>query len=381
MTPDRGAPPVVTGWSALSSLGTGADAFAAAVRAGRSGLVDVRGMFDGGELPRHTACAMPGFRARDHLGRKGTGYLDRSTALAVVAARLALADTDLELGDDNRRTTGVVLGTTAGSIRATSAYDRDTLTQDRPYLVDPMLFPTAVMNSAASRCAVWHRLHGVNATVAGGQLAGIDALRYGRTLMARGHADALLVGAVEEFSPHMAWGDERLYGSEPGRAPLGEGAVVLVAEDAERVRASGRSADAELPAVAFGRFAPPGGSPDPGKGLADCIDRALRQADVHADEVRFVATGERGIPHLDAAEQAGVDAVLGPGTHRLRIKELVGECHAAAGMFQLAALLALHRNDPALDGRTSVVTSVSSGGAVGAAVLRGFSRTRRGHAG
>ncbi|MEV2274682.1 beta-ketoacyl synthase N-terminal-like domain-containing protein [Nocardiopsis sp. NPDC049922] len=365
----------VTGWSAVSPIGTGADEFSEAVRLGRSGeadVADVAAMFDA-PLPPLRAHAIPGFRAADHVGRKGTRHLDRSTALAVVATKLALDATDAVVDEETDARVGIVLGTTAGSVRTTSEFSRDTLVQERPYLVNPVMFPSATINCPAGRSAIWHGLRGVNATVAGGQLSGLNVLRYGSVLIAGGHADVLLAGAVEEFSPHTAWGHRaRTAGHD---VPVGEGSAVFAVEDAERVRAQGRTPEAEVLASAFGTGAPE----DAARTLESCLNRALRSAGVRPDEVWGAATGEHGVEALDAAEDAGVRAVLGDGPARIRIKPLVGECESASGPFQLAALLAHHRADPSLDGRVGVLTSVSAEGAVGAAVVRGH-RTARGGA-
>ncbi|MCX4763934.1 hypothetical protein OG562_23830 [Streptomyces sp. NBC_01275] len=364
----------ITGWSTLSSMAVGPDALARAMRDRKSGLVDVSDMFDE-RLPQPRAHAMVDFDVRDYLGRKRTRNLDRSTALAVSASGLALTDAGLDVTEDNRDDVGVVLGTTLGSLRATAEFDRETLVNERPYMVEPLLFPNAVMNCAASRCAIWHQLRGVNATVPSGPLSAVSVLRYGRTLIGRGHARTLLLGAVEEFSPHRAWAEHHVYASETTRAPLGEAAVVLVAEDAQEVRASGRPMDAEVLAAEFGQFEPVGRSRQAVQGLAESIRRALRAAGASPAEVVTVATGERGIPSLDEVEGAAVDEVFGAGTERLRIKELAGECDSASGALQIAAVLARHRGDPGRDGEVSVVTSCSPEGAVGAVVLRGWSRT------
>lgn len=369
----------ITGWGVLTSMGVGADDFTAAVRANRSGLVSVEGAFDE-ELPDAAACAMVDFRARDHLGRKGTTFLDRSTALALVGCDLALADTSLKVGDDNRDRVGIVLGTTSGSMQATSDYSRETLLQDKPYLVNPMLFPNTVMNCAAGQSAIWHDLKGVNSTIAGGQLAGLNALRYAANLVRRDYVDAVLVGAVEEFSPHRAWGAHRMYDAFGVHVPLGEGTAVFVIEDAAAVHGSGRVPDAEVLSVEIGSYAPHGEQPGPADGLAICIRRALARAGVAPSEVWAVASGETGTARLDEVEIRGIDAVFDPpAPRRVRIKDLAGECHAASGALQIAALLAHHRCDPTLDGRVSVVTSCSTDGAVGAAVLRGWSRADRHH--
>ncbi|MEU4744020.1 beta-ketoacyl synthase N-terminal-like domain-containing protein, partial [Actinosynnema sp. NPDC023658] len=310
----------ITGWGVLTSTGTGADEFSAAVREGRGGLVDVEGAFDD-ELPESKACALVGFHARDYVGRKGTAFLDRSTALALVGCHLALADTGLVVDDTNRDRLGIVLGTTAGSFKSTSDYSRETLVQDKPYLVNPVLFPNTVMNCAAGQAAIWHKLKGVNATVAGGQLAGLNALRYTRNLVRRGYVDGALVGAVEEFSPHTAWGTHNVHERIGAHVPLGEGSAVFVAENPDVARAAGRAVDAEVLAVEIGS-SPTGDTAD---GLASCVTRALERAGVHVDDVWAVATGETGVERLDRLESLGVARSLGAGPRRVRIKELAGE--------------------------------------------------------
>ncbi|OKK08672.1 hypothetical protein AMK26_01585 [Streptomyces sp. CB03234] len=356
----------------MSPLGAGADEFTRAVADRKSGLADVSGMFDE-PLPQPTAHAIADFDVRDHLGRKRTGSLDRSTAFAVTASGLALADAGLVVDEGNRDEVGVVLGTTLGSLRATAEFDRETLVNDRPYMVEPLLFPNAVMNCAASRCAIWHHLTGVNCTIPAGELAAVSVLRYGRTLIGRGHADTLLLGATEEFSAHRAWGDHYVHSDDPSRAPLGEAAVVLVAEDAAAARAAGRPMDAEILSAEFGQYEPDG--PGPATGLAERIRAALSGAGVTPDQVTVASTSEGGIARLDEIEQAALQDVFGLGSpQRLRAKEFAGECGGASGMVQIAAVLARHRADSQHDGEVSLVTSVSPDGAVGAVVLRGWSR-------
>jgi len=368
----------VTGWGVLSSVGVGADEFVAAVRSGEPRPTDVSGMFDD-PLPRPDAHALVDFKVRDYLGRKGTSFFDRSTALAIVAGKLAIEDTDLVITDDNRRRIGITMGTTAGSVRSTSDYSRETFVQSRPYLVNPLLFPNAVMNCAAGQAAIWFGLKGVNATIAGGQLAGMNVLRYGRNLISCGYADALLVGAVEEFSPHVSWATHVSMRAGGGGTASGEGAAVFVVEDAGAVRAAGRTPEAEILAVEVGSYPPSGERSAMSDGLASLVRRALDRAGVEAADVWAVATAENGVGDLDAVEDGAITGTVGTGPERIRVKDLVGECHSVTGGFQLAYLLARHRADPGLDGGVSVLTSRSSDGAVGVAVVRGYRREYRDH--
>ncbi|MER5541063.1 beta-ketoacyl synthase N-terminal-like domain-containing protein [Streptomyces sp. NPDC002586] len=367
----------ITGFGVLSGAGIGPEALAAAV-ASPARPSDVSEMFEE-PLPRPDAHALVDFKVRDHLGRKGTSFFDRSTSIGLVACKAALADTDLEVDDGNRARIGIALGTTAGSAKSTSDYSRDTFTQERPYLVNPLLFPNAVMNCAAGQAGIWFGLQGPNSTIAGGSLAMLNVLRYSRNLINCGYADALLAGAVEEFSPLSAWAVHYAQSTDGGSLSAGEGGAVFVVESAEAVRASGRCPDAEVLAVEVGVFDPPGPDGTFTDGLIVCLTRALDRAGVRASDVRTVVGATNGMARLDDAEEAAVTAVLGADVPRLPVKEATGEAFSAFGAFQLAALLARHRADPGRDGEISVIVTRSADGAAGAAVVRGWSRADAHH--
>jgi 3-oxoacyl-[acyl-carrier-protein] synthase II len=370
----KSVPLAVTGWGVLSPLGVGAEEFAPAWRERRSGLRDVSGMYEV-PLPVDEACALTDFSVRDHLGRKGTSFFDRTTSLTVVTCGLALKDTSLAIDDANRGEVGIVIGSTTGGVQSLCDFITETIVNDPPYLVNPVLFPYAVMNGAASSAAIWHQLKGVNATVSDGQASFLAVLKYSRNQIRNGYVEAMLAGAVEEFSPHRAWAAEHLRGGQGGRVPLGEGAAAFVLEPAHEVRASGRRPDAEILAVETGLY---GQDIDPADGLAGCINRALRSSGINPAEVRMVASSIAGSENRDEVERRGIATALeGASFTSLPVKDLLGETYSASGALQLAAVLAEHRSNAELDGAVSIITSVTSEGLVGAAVVRGWSRDER----
>ena len=212
----------------------------------------------------------------------------------------ALRDAALVIDDTNRARVGVALGTTLGSFKSTSDYTRETLVQDKPYLVNPVLFPNTVMNCAAGQAAIRYGLKGINATIAGGPLAFFNAVRYAGNAIGRGYVDTMLVGAVEEFSAHRAW----LTALHPGsdRAVAGDGAAIFVlarsagdraaAGDAAgaEIGSAGDGTAAEICAVATG-YGPGGGG---AKALESCVARVLRMAGAQPADVMLLATAEVG---------------------------------------------------------------------------------------
>lgn len=345
--------PVITAWSAISPFGHGRAAFAAGLREGPVAATPTE---HGG-----SACLVPDFDIAGQLGNKGTGSMDRASALAISTTGRLLKDVQTDA------TTGVVLGTTSGSAQTQFDFTRESLVRRKPFFVNPALMPFALMNSAAAQCAIWHGLTGPNSTVAGGRSAGPAVLRYARRLLAAGRASGVVCGAAEEYSATRAL-LERRGGAAP---PLGEGCAALLLEPA----ASGRDALAEVLAV-DSRLVWDG---ELGPAMVDCLRGVLAVAQAHPRAVSVVALSTAD-PVLTAVERDAVAAVLGRVEQVVNVATMIGDTGAATGPFQLAALLStademprrrtLLRGGAMSTARLAVATSVDHDGMVGCVLLR-----------
>jgi len=322
---------VITGWGAVCAAGVGAEALRGAVSGGPREPADITTLYPG-PMPSPVAHAYPGFDVRALLGRKGTGFLDRATSLAMVACGQALEDGAVLLDDDHRDRVGVALGTTVGSFQSSSDYSRETLVSERPYLVNPVLFPNTVMNCASGQSAIRYGLRGVNSTIAGGRTGFLAALRYAANALRRGYVDTMLVGAVEEFTPHTAWLHHHL-----DRAGLPGEAAVVFALRADPVPDS--AVRARIRSVVSG-FQPDESPGAMSAALVACIRRALDRAGADAAEVALLATGECGEPGADDIENAAAAEVFaGLPVERIAVRDALGDCGAANGALHLAAVL------------------------------------------
>ncbi|WP_238433713.1 beta-ketoacyl synthase N-terminal-like domain-containing protein [Micromonospora tarensis] len=343
--------PVISAWSAVSPYGIGRAAFAAGLRSGRPSAQPLDPAQ--WQVPDETACLVPDFDIREVLGKKGTRSMDRVSALAVATVGELLA----EAGDaaPPPAGTGLVLGTTTGSAQSLMDFSRDSFTQAKPYFVDAARFPNAVMNCASGQCAIWHGLKGPNATVAGGRVAGLFALNYARRLLRAGRADAVLSGAVEEYSPARSWLDHHGRGDDETATVLGEGCGVLLLTST----AAAAGSLAEVLAVEFGT-AP---DSDYRQSLESCVRRALRRAGLDLADVWAVAPGGGD------AERGLLDSLLPDDrVRRIDCAGLLGDAAAAAATFQILAVLSLADDGPA--GRVVLVTANDRSGLVGCALLR-----------
>jgi 3-oxoacyl-[acyl-carrier-protein] synthase II len=303
---------------------------------------------------------VPGFDIRQLLGRKNTRAMDRITGLTVLAVG-ALLGTEPAAGNRHGDgTTGLVLGTTNGSVQTMMDFTRDSFTQDKPYLVDPARFPYSVMNCAAGQSAIWHRLRGPNTTIASGQVAGLAALSYGARLHRFGHVASVVCGATEELTGQRVW-LERQRQDGSGSAPLGEGCAVFRLEAPTDARAAGRPIHAYLLATAF-RVYP---HPDAVSGVvADCASSVLKAAGAGAEEVWVVAAD------LPEAQAAGLAEVVGGRPRWIHLTATLGDTGAASAAFQVAAVLSHASVDHTASGRLALVASVDRDGLAGVAALR-----------
>lgn len=327
---------VISAWSAVSPYGIGVQAMAAGLPAAAN-RTPVEP-----DLP--PAGVVPDFEPRVLLGTKGTRWLDRVSALAVVATGEVVAGAG-DLGEEP----GLVLGVNNGSAQSMVELTRDSMVKARPEFVKPAQFPNTLMNSAAAQCAIWHRLRGPNATLAAGRTSGLFALRYALRLQRAGRAEAVLCGAAEEYSTSRAW---LAHHAAPGPG-LGEGCAMLLLEPPGRPAGHGRTGLAEVAGLAFGVFDEPGSA---GVALDRCVRRVL--ATTQDPVWAHAAAHDPALPEVDVAADAEV---------RLPMTELLGDTHAASAALAVAAVLALAETAP---GRPALVTALDRDGTVGAALLR-----------
>ncbi|HKS47166.1 MAG TPA: beta-ketoacyl synthase N-terminal-like domain-containing protein [Amycolatopsis sp.] len=340
-------PPVITGWSAVSPFGVGRAAFAEGVRCGRGedAVVDVGHL----PVPQRRACLVPDFDPGELLDGKGIRYLDRASLLALVSVGELVGP---GAGRDSR--TGVVLGTTSGSVQSEMNIRRDSLTRPKPYAVSSQRTPSATMNCAAAQCAMRYGLTGPNMTVAGGRAAALHALVHACRLLATRRADRVLVGAVEEFSVARSW----LVHHGGGRKPwLGEGSAVFRVEPP----AEGRPPLAEiLAAQTRVRL-----DEDPGAALAGCVRALLARGGITEGEVWAVVLAG-GDPERQAMAELCGDVALS------RVPGLTpfGDTGAASAAFGIASALSVGGDRPAATARPVVIAVSEPDGAVATALLR-----------
>jgi 3-oxoacyl-(acyl-carrier-protein) synthase len=354
MPAERGSPArprvVVTGIGSVSALGAGGGAdVGATLTRGRPAIGPVRAFPTdgcpsrlGGEVGDLTVYLQDGEARR----------LARASQLAVVAARLAVADADLQPGQLGAA--GLVLGSHWGDLRSSESFALGYLRRGVLGL-SPLVFPNTVMNVMAAQVAIAVGARGPMLTLNGVDVAGVLAVARGAALIASGRASVVLAGGSDELSSIVYRELSRLgtmSRAEPGpegcrpfdcRASgtvLGEGGTFLVLEVADAALARGVRVYGELTGAAWGNLPSPAhGFPPPRRRDPWTIRRALAAAAVPPVAVGAAYLTGSGHPAHDACELDVVARALGTGTERVHLTALtplVGQ-HAGLGALQAAA--------------------------------------------
>jgi 3-oxoacyl-[acyl-carrier-protein] synthase II len=348
---------VITGIGVVSPVGIGVEPFWNAVRHGRSGVRRLTA-FDPTPFSCQVAAEIPEFRPEDFFDSRTACRMGRHSQFAVAAARLAVADGQLDLDHTDRGRCGAVLGCCFGDMAASAAEDR-VLTNAGRRRVSPLLIPLQLGSMAAGEVAIQLGVRGVNYVVSAACASANHAIGLAARHIAHGDADVVFAGGTEApLTPLLVAGfcqtkalatgfnDTPEKASRPfdaarrGFVP-GEGAAVLLLESLDHARTRDARVYAELAGFAANDDAHHATAPDPeGRGLAEAITAALADAGVALQDVDYVNAHGTSTLLNDKAETRAIKRAFGERAGALSIsstKSMVGHLLGAAGAVELAA--------------------------------------------
>ena len=336
---------VVTGVGAVTPLGVGARTLHERWTAGASGIA-------GGEA----ACA--DFDPLDTLTRKEARRADRFSQLAVAAAAEAVADAGWEDGlpcAPDR--VGCIIGTGIGGL-GTFESNHEELLGRGPGAVSPLSVPLMMGNAGAGTLAMRHGLLGPCFGVVSACAAGANAIGAAARTIQVGDADAVLTGGSEAVLTPLArasfaaldavskTGESRPFDARRDGFVMGEGAGVLVLEEAQAARARGAQILGWVRGYGATCDAHHLTAPDPqGAGAARAILAALADAGIEAGDLVYVNAHGTSTPLNDRSETLALKTALGADAYGVPVsstKSAIGHLLGAAGAVEaIATLLAL----------------------------------------
>ena len=365
-------PVVVTGLGLVGPWGAGRDGLRADLCAGRArlsplpepGRLETRlGVAPGPRVawagrvePAALAPWLPAAEAR---------RMSKPSRLAVAAARMALVDAGFDGDGDGdggwaelAEDAALVLATVYGPSSVSEAMEEQILLTG-PEAASPALFAEAVANAPAAQVARLIGARGANLTMTAREAGPLLAIRQADAEVASGRSRAALAGVADELTPLLqgvldrfgALARGRRAGEPPVARPFdrwrsgfvsGEGAAVVVVEDAETAAGRGQRPLAAVLATgaAFDPTAPRAGWGTGHRPLGAALRRVLDRAGLGPGAIDLVVSGASGSRAGDRLEALTLRAAWGdqplPAVVAPRgVTGALGGGHLAAGILAL----------------------------------------------
>jgi 3-oxoacyl-[acyl-carrier-protein] synthase II len=351
---------VITGFGAVTPIGVGTEAFGQGLRAGACGVGTID-LFDasayrsalGGQIRqdvrtdalRELATAV-GVPLQTRYGRTALFSL---VALAEALAMAGLHSDELTDGE-----TGLAFGgCTAGTFESEGTLLGLQEGEDYWDIVPPMELLITPVGTTADVLLTATGLRGPVSTISTACSSATNAIGLGMRWIQSGRAQRVVVGGADGLCrlTHCGFNALRLVSDEPPRPfdarrkgmVIGEGAAVLVLEDAVRARARGAAVHGRLLGFGNGAEAHHATQPRPdGSGAAAAMQGALRDAGVSPEAVDYVNAHGTATPQNDVTEALGAHLVFGDRATGLPVsstKSQTGHTLGASGAIELCAVL------------------------------------------
>ena len=352
---------VVTGLGALTPIGTGVEKYWQGLLDCRSGA-NVIEAFDTEDFSVHIGAEVKDFDAAEYLGAKQARTLDRFTHFALASADESVADSGLDLEQEDVTRVGCIWASGIGGLIEIEA--THLVYQDRgPRRISPFFIPKLMVNAACGQIAIRFAIQGVNYAVASACASAQHAIGLAFRSIKHGESDVMITGGSEAAITPLGLGgfcslralstrnDDPEGASRPFSLDrdgflMGEGAGALVLEDLEHATARGADIYCEVLGLGMTDDGFHISAPVPeGTNASRAMEMALSEAGKNAEDVQYVNAHGTSTPLNDVMETRAIRATFGEHAGRLMVsstKSQIGHLLGASGAAEsVACALAL----------------------------------------
>jgi 3-oxoacyl-[acyl-carrier-protein] synthase II len=339
---------VITGLGAVTPLAVGVEESWQKLCQGKSGITRIT-KFDPSGFNVQIAAELKDFHPEDFLDRKKIRRTDPFIQYALVAARMAKDDAQLNINGDNASRIGVVLGSCAGGM---NMYERNlfALCDQGADKVSPFFIPGFIANMAVGEVSMALGAQGSSKCVVTACATGNNCIGDAFRLIQFDEADAMIAGGTDAYiMPLAISGFDKMRAlsrrnNEPEKASrpfdkdrdgflIGEGAGVVILEEMGSALRRGARIYAELAGYGSNIDGLHVTEPD-SENQARCLKLALNEAGLSPGDVDYINAHGTSTILNDVSETRAIKAALGEHSKEVPIssnKSMIGHLLGAAG--------------------------------------------------
>ncbi|MDF9824714.1 3-oxoacyl-[acyl-carrier-protein] synthase II [Breznakia sp. PF5-3] len=343
---------VITGLGALSPIGNTVTDLWKSIREGKCGIEKIT-HFDTTDFKAKLAGEVKDLDMEQYFSKRDLKFNDRFTQFARIAAKQAMMDSQLDTSTIDTQRFGVIIASGIGGIESIENAE-DTLKERGPSRVSPFFIPMALVNLAAGNVAIDVGAKGHCSSQVTACAAASNAIGEAFHKIRDGYEDVMLAGGSEaSITPLAIAGFASMRalhtGEDPNRASIpfdkersgfvmGEGAGVLVLEELEHAQKRKAKIYGEIIGYgstcdAFHITAPI----DDGSGGRDAMLRAIKDADIKAEDIAYINAHGTSTPLNDKTETMAIKGAFKDHAYNLAVsstKSNTGHLLGASGAIE-----------------------------------------------
>lgn len=341
---------VVTGIGAVTPIGNTVGEFWSSLIAGKSGIDKIT-YFDASQFDAQIAGQVKNFNPETFMPKKEARHTEKFVHFAMAASQEAVSDAAFKLDQEDLNRFGVLIGSGIGSLRIIEEQHK-VLLERGPSKLTPFLIPMLIVNEASGHVSMHFGFKGPNSCVATACATGNHAIGDAFRIIQYGDADVMIAGGTEGAITPMAIGgfsalkslscrnDEPQKASRPFAKDrdgfvMGEGAGIVVLEEAERAVKRGAKIYCEMAGYGMAGDAYHITAPEPsGDGCVRAMQAALKDAGLKPEEIDYINAHGTSTFLNDKVETLAMKRALGKHAYKVVIsstKSMTGHLLGAAG--------------------------------------------------
>ena len=317
---------VITGLGAITPIGNNVQEFWKGIKEGKCGVDNIT-QFDATNFKVKLAAEVKGYNPEDYFEKREANRLDKFSQYAMIAAREAWKDSNLDKETENMERVGIIIGSGIGGIQ-TIEREHGKCMERGPERVSPMYIPMGISNMATGNVAIDIGAKGESIAMVTACASGTHCIGESFRMIKHGYQDIVLAGGTEAgITPlgiagfanikALSKSEDRLRASIPfdkerNGFVMGEGAGVIVLEELEHALARKAKIYAEIVGYGATSDAYHITSPAPGgEGGARAMKIAMQEANVKPEEITYINAHGTSTPLNDSSETQAVKTALG----------------------------------------------------------------------
>ena len=286
------------------------------------------------------AAELKGYDPLEHFDSKQAKRIEKTSQLAIIAAREAVKDSGITEKNTDFKRVGVFIGTGIGGIKVVQEQSEINFSKGNNR-VSPMFIPTGIVNMPAGNVAIEFGFKGESVSPVTACASSTHAIGEAYKTIKHGYEDVVVAGGTEAAITTLAIaGFENMkalsnstdktrasipFDKERSGFVMGEGAGIVILEELEHALKRGAKIYAEV--IGFGSTTDAYHitSPNPsGEGGADAMTRAIIDAKINPEDVDYINAHGTSTHLNDMIETLAIKKSLGNASKKVMISSTKG---------------------------------------------------------